>query len=141
MRPANTLPESFLQSLLGFSFVRALPSQTLIFNQPSGNPQTVIFMLQASCYGCVFFREFFCHQGCFTMRYKTSLVSQMILYFHYTDLTSNPTLGNHDGFRKNLLEFLKYLQALFHTGVEPHCHTDTIIIRATFTCVKPNHNH
>ena len=33
----------------------------------------------------------------------------MILYFHYTDLTSNLQLGNHDGFSKNLLGFAKIL--------------------------------
>ena len=40
----------------------------------------------------------------------------MILYFHHTDLTSNPYLGNHDGFSKNLFGFLRYSYALlFHT--------------------------
>ena len=44
----------------------------------------------------------------------------MILYFRYTDLTGNPPLGNHDDFRKNLLDFyFIFVEKLYAiTGVE-----------------------
>ena len=39
-----------------------------------------------------------------------------ILYFHYTDLTSNPYLGIYNGFSKNLLGFWRYPWALCHAA-------------------------
>ena len=31
-----------------------------------------------------------------------------VMVFHHTDLTSNPLLGNHNNFSKNLLDFLRF---------------------------------
>ena len=34
-----------------------------------------------------------------------SCASLVVLYFYHTNLTSNPSLGSHDGFSKRLLGF------------------------------------
>ena len=52
-----------------------------------------LMLWHAIAYECVFFWKIFC-------------ISQMILYFHYTDLTSNPWFGNYDDFSKSLLVLL-----------------------------------
>ena len=48
-------------------------------------------------------------------------VSYVLLYFHCTDLTSNPSLGYHDGFSKNLLGFLRFQWKPFRFFKIPLC--------------------
>ena len=73
-RSLKASPGSFQWSLLGFTFVKTLkvlPSQTVIFAYSNDNLHDLTDYCMSMCI------------------FAKSSVSWMILYFHYTDLSSN----------------------------------------------------